>query len=189
MGYQELIDALNEECKERVRTIRQEAEAEAAKIRAEVLKRACDMKESYGREHSSAARSRAEAILSEARETARASRLKAEMELSVRLYQVAVRALRHLRDERCGEVLSSLAHELPPGIWEAVKVNPEDREVVRVLFPDAEILGDPGIAGGLEVIGGKGSVRVVNTFEKRLERAWAEMLPEIMKDVYREIPG
>jgi len=27
----------------------------------------------------------------------------------------------------------------------------------------------------------------VNTFEKRLERAWTEMLPEIIKDVYREL--
>jgi vacuolar-type H+-ATPase subunit E/Vma4 len=30
-------------------------------------------------------------------------------------------------------------------------------------------------------------VRVANTFEKRLERAWEEMLPEIMKEVYAAI--
>ncbi|MCL4474840.1 MAG: V-type ATP synthase subunit E [Nitrospirae bacterium] len=187
MSYRELIDALNKECEEKVRKIWQEAEAEAEKIRAEVSKRACEMKERYGRDRSSAARTRTDAILSEAGSAARVNRLRAEKELSRRLYQVAVHSLRHLRDERYRDVCLSLAHELPPGPWKVVRVNPEDREVARGFFPGSEILNEPGITGGLEVMGRKGSVRVVNTFEKRLERAWTEMLPEIMKDVYREL--
>jgi V/A-type H+-transporting ATPase subunit E len=187
MSYQELIDALNKECEERARKIWQEAEAEVEKIRAEGSKRAREMKERCDRDRSSAARMRAEAILSEARDASRAIRLKAEQELSDRLYQVALRSLRHLRDERCRDVFVSLVHELPPGPWAVVKVNPDDREAAARSFPDAEILGESAITGGMEVVGGNGSLRVVNTFEKRLERVWTEMLPEIMKDVYREV--
>ncbi len=189
MSYRELIDALNRECDEKMRGIRQEAEAEADKIRAEVLRKTREMKESYGRERSFAARTRSDSILSEARDTARANRLRAEQELSGRLYQVAVRSLPHLRDERYGDVFLSLVRELPPDPWEVVKVNPADRDVVTGLFPDSEILGESGISGGVEVIGAKGSVRIVNTFEKRLERAWTEILPEIMRDVYGLVSG
>jgi len=188
MSYQELIGALNRECEERVRQIRQAAESDAGKVRAEVLKKVCEIKESYGREQSSAARTQTDSILSKARDTARSNRLRAEKELSCRLYSVAVRSLRHLRDERYRDVFLSLVNELPPGLWEVVKVNPEDRDFVRGFFPDAEILDSgPGITGGLEVVGRNGSVRIVNTLEKRLERVWSEMLPEIMKDVYREL--
>ncbi len=189
MSYQELIDALRRECEEKAQKIWQDARAEAEATRAEVLRKACEMKESSGRERSSAARKRTDAILSEAGHTARVNRLKAEKELAERLYQAAAHSLNRLRDDRYGEVFLSLVHELPRGPWEVVKVNPEDGALARRLFPDAEILNEPGITGGLEVISGKGSVRVLNTFERRLERAWAEMLPEIMKDVYREIPG
>jgi V/A-type H+-transporting ATPase subunit E len=187
MGYRELIDALNKECEEKVRKIWQEAEAEAEKIRAEVLKKACEMKESYGRNRSSAANTRTDAIRSGARDTARMNRLRAENELSKRLYHVAVHSLNRLRDKGYSDVLLSLVRELPPGPWEVVKVNPGDREAIKGFFPDSEIQNEPGITGGVEVISGKGNVRVVNTFEKRLERAWTEMLPEIMKDVYKEL--
>jgi vacuolar-type H+-ATPase subunit E/Vma4 len=44
------------------------------------------------------------------------------------------------------------------------------------------------ITGGLETISTEGEVRVVNTFEKRLERMWEEMLPEIMKEVKERCP-
>jgi vacuolar-type H+-ATPase subunit E/Vma4 len=30
-------------------------------------------------------------------------------------------------------------------------------------------------------------ISISNTFEKRLERAWEEILPPIMRDVYKEI--
>lgn len=189
MSYQELINALNKECDGMVRKIRQEAEAEAEKIRAEVSKTAGEMKERYARDCSSAARARADAILSGAGSAARGKRLRAEEELSHRLYQAALRSLCHLRGERYRDVFAALAHELPPCPWELVKVNPEDRELARESFPDSEIFSESGITGGLEVIAKRGGVRVVNTFEKRLERAWPEMLPEIMKDVYREISG
>ncbi len=189
MSYRELIDALNKECEEKMRKIRQEAEAEAEKIRAEVSRKIDEMKESHGRERFSAAKARSDAILSEARDTVRANRLKAEEELSCRLYREAVRSLCDLRDGGYRDVFVALARELPPGPWEVVKVNPEDADAARRLFPDAEVLGEPGISGGVEVMGRKGSVRVVNTFEKRLERAWTEILPEIMKDVYRVLSG
>jgi V/A-type H+-transporting ATPase subunit E len=187
MSYRELIDALTRESDEKVRKIWQEAEVEAERVRAETGKAVGEMRERCGLDRSSAARARADAILSEARSAARAKGLRAEEDLSGRLYDLAVRSLHHLRKEQYRDIFAVLVSELPGDQWSVVKVNPGDREISREFFQDAEIISDPGITGGLEVTGRNGKIRVVNTFEKRLQRAWPEMLPEIVKDVYREI--
>jgi V/A-type H+-transporting ATPase subunit E len=188
MSYRELIEALNRECEEKLQQIRQEAECDAGKFREEVLKKVCELKDRCGREQSAAVKAQREAILSRAVDTARTNRLRAEEALSGRLHGLAVRSLVTLRNEHYREVLSSLVAELPPGPWEVVKVNPEDRELARTLLPGAEVIeATPGITGGVEAEGRNGSFRVVNTFEKRLERVWPEMLPEIIKDVYRDL--
>ena len=68
-----------------------------------------------------------------------------------------------------------------------MRVNPEDIELAKAYFPDSEIIPDGNISGGLDVLTGDGRIRVINTFEKRLERAWADMLPELIRDIYKEI--
>ena len=42
------------------------------------------------------------------------------------------------------------------------------------------------ITGGMDAETADGAIRVVNTFEKRIERAWADLLPLLIKDVYQE---
>jgi V/A-type H+-transporting ATPase subunit E len=54
------------------------------------------------------------------------------------------------------------------------------------MFPDAEVIADESISGGLDAATAGGRIRVVNTFEKRLERAWPILLPEMIRAVYHE---
>jgi len=166
-----------------------EAETGAERIREETSKRMEKMRSEYDHDLSTAVRTRTETLLSEAGSAARAVRLSAEKELSARLYRTARVSLHVLRDERYKDLFESLVRELPPGDWEVVKVGTDDLEIAKSCFPGSEIVEEKGISSGFEVITKGGNVRIVNTFEKRLERAWAEMLPEIMKGVYETVGG
>ncbi len=187
MGYLELIGALRAECEEKVRKIWEEAEAEAEKIRAESSRRMAKVKADYERDLSGAVKGEREALLSEAWNAARTKRLVAEGELSARLYGAAKKSLRLLRDGRYEAVFRSLAAELPLANWHELRVAAEDKEIAKGCFPGCEIFEDKGISGGFTAVAKDGGLCVVNTFEKRLERAWSEMLPKIMEDLYETL--
>jgi len=187
MGNGEFLEALRKEGEEKIRTICQEAEAEAERIRGDAAARIKRIGENLGRTHFIALTEKAGAIVSEADREARMVLLSAEKELADRLYEVAVNTLACLRDNRYPEVFEALAHELPLYNWQVVRVNPQDEERARECFPGSEIVSDEGITGGLDVMDMEGKVRVVNTFEKRLENAWTDILTELKKDVYGKI--
>ncbi len=188
MGNGEFIEALRREGEEKVWTICQEAEAEAERIRGDAAGKISRIKENLGRTHFVALKEKAGAIVSEADREARMVLLSAEKELSCRLYAVAVKALVLLREKRYPQVFDALAHEIPLyNKWQVVRLNPHDEEIAREYFPGSEIISDEGITGGLDVMDKEGNIRVVNTFEKRLENAWTEILPELIKEVYGKI--
>lgn len=183
MSYKELIDALYKECEEKIRSIRDESEAEAGRIQADselIIER-------LGKEHklskAAAIRDHAETILREAEKRAMAVRLLAEKGLTERLYQSAHSALNSLRDCGYAEIFGGLVKELPDYSWGKARVNPVDMEIARQYFPDAEIVSDNGITGGFEVISGDGGIRISNTFDKRLEQAWEDILPCLVRDI------
>jgi len=183
MSYRELIDALQRECEEKIRKIWQEAEGEAARAKADASKRIGEVREGRERNQSAALKVLTETILSEAEGRARVSRLLAEKELSDRLYRIALNSLHHLRGEGYKDIFSALVNELPQCNWGMVKVNPQDRVFAETLFPNDEVVSDPAVTGGLEVNEKEGSLRVVNTLDKRLERIWSEILPEMTEEV------
>lgn len=170
MGCKELIDALREEGEKKVQSIRRESESEAERIRAEAEKKIERIRDEYSKRRSSAIKEQRDAILSEAKKKAEEIKLLSERELSDRLYRLASSHLFLLRNERYGKVFDALVHELPTYLWKTVKVNPEDRGIAKEYFPEAEILLDGDITGGLEVSAEKGKILIRNTFEKRLER-------------------
>lgn len=182
MGYRELIDALRKEGEEKIRDIWQAAEGEAKRVREEAFKRIEKMKEEYNDLYSSTVRRQTENIILEAVKRERRIKASIEKELSDRLYNIALKSLYLLRDKRYGDVFDALFQELPKKSWKTVRVNLEDEEFARRYFPDSEIILDSRITGGLEVTGMDGMIRIVNTFEKRLERVWMEIVPEIIKE-------
>ena len=107
-----------------------------------------------------------------------------DLRLSERLYRISHASLGRLRNQEYEGFFKNMAAELPLLPWKTVRVNPEDVGIARKHFPGAEIITDEGISGGMDVITGDGKFRVINTLEKRLERAWGDILPHIMKEFY-----
>jgi V/A-type H+-transporting ATPase subunit E len=188
MGCKELIESLRAAGDERIKTIRAEAEQEAERVRADAARRIAEVQAGHARMRSSAAAAHAERYLAEANGTVRQQRLLAERALADRLYGLAGTSLSTLRNVGYRDMFGSFVLELPRFTWKTIRVNPADGALAREHFPGAEILFDKAITGGLEAISDEGQVKVVNTFEKRLERMWEEMLPEIMKEVMEQCP-
>lgn len=184
MGYRELIESLRREGEVKVRLIWQEAEEEAEKIRRSAGEEIEQLQKEHQKRHSAEAGRLRERLILRAEEEARKVRLTAEQELSGRLYSIAISSLPDLRSGDYSESLPQLLKELPPLQWQRVKVNPEDKEVVGEHLPDAECIPENSIKGGVEAMTEDGRVHIINTLEKRLERAWEGMLPEIIKEVY-----
>jgi len=183
MGYKELVEALKTEGEEKIRTIRQQAETEVEAIKEKAAKKIEQIRAGHERTQSIAIKDQADAIVLEAAAEVRAIRLRAEKELSDRLYRQALSSLYLLREKRHAEAFDALVKELPHYHWEVIKVNPADVTIAKTLFPSAEIIPDPVITGGLEAMDKDGRIHIINTFEKRIERAWSEILPALIEEI------
>lgn len=189
MGVRELIEALRRDGEEKAGSIRTEAGAEVEKIRGEEAAGIEALRVEYGMRGSAAAAEVTRAILAEAESRARSIRSEAESRIAERLFRLASRSLTLLRDDTYGEIFSALVSELPPHPWERVRVHPDDREMAAKAFPGAEIITDGTISGGVDAEWREGRIRVINTFEKRLEKGWGDLLPALMEDIRRETEG
>ncbi len=187
MSCKELIDSLKQTAGERVRQLWSDAEAEAGKIRAETSKKLELLRQETARKKALAETDSVNRAMSEAKSRARVLRLSAEKEIAGRLFEAAKALLPALRGRSSGAVFTELAAELPPGPWQTVRVHPADEAIAKKCFPGAEICGDTRISGGMEVAAHNNAIVIVNTFEKRLERAWGDMQPELIKDAYCEV--
>lgn len=188
MSSRELIESLRRAGEENIRVVKREAEQETAALQAAAVQKIVDLQKEYGAERLAAVsgdelrRARAEASNS-----ARALRLDVEKAFADGLYSIARFSLSRLRDDRYPMVFERLVQELPALPWMIVRVHSLDVELARKYFPTAEILAVGSISGGIDVITADGSIRVINTFEKRLERIWIDLLPQIINDAYREV--
>ncbi len=187
MSSRELIESLRFAGEEKVRLIRQEAEHESKALQEAASGKIEELRKHYAEKLASTEGEEALRALAEAGSRARNVRLGAEKVLSERLYAIACASLNLVRDNGYPAVFEKLVLELPPFPWKLVRVNLADVSLARKYFPDAEITPIEDITGGVDVTVADSSVRVINTLEKRLERAWNEMLPLMVKDVYVEV--
>jgi len=182
MGRDELIASLYRDGEEKARELWAQAEAEAQKTRAEA-KNTLDRK----RAEDEALRSRLLAeeerpLLREAERQARAIRAQAKAELADKLYRLARESLDRPRQEE-DALFATLAAELPPLAWQRISVHPSDRTAAEGAFPGAEIVGNAEICGGLRAVDKSGRIQVDNSLPTRLDRAWPEILPELLDAV------
>ena len=188
MSSRELIESLRRAGEENIRVVQRKAEQEAAALQAAAAQKIIDLQKEYGAERLAAVSGdELRRASSEALNRARALRLDVEKTLADSLYSIARFSLSRLRDDRYPLVFEKLVRELPSQPWMTVRVNGADVDLARKYFPAAEILAVGSISGGVDVIMADGSMRVINTFEKRLERIWIDLLPEIVNDAYREV--
>lgn len=187
MSYQELISSLRQEADDKAEKFWREARAEAEQARNEAVAGLDRIRAEQLRQQASAVREATRRVLSEAEKSVRRMRLTALEELADRLSRLAVSLLTQLREQQYGELFDALVRELPPYTWETVRVNTLDSAMAGRYFPEAKIVPDSHISGGLEVNGDGGRIRIVNTLDKRLERGWPELLPDLIDVVYRGI--
>jgi vacuolar-type H+-ATPase subunit E/Vma4 len=183
MGCQELIASLRIAGEEKVRALQQESEQEAERIRSDAAGRIEAIRQRHERERKAEAAKQTEALLAAAAGEARRIRIRSERALADRLASLARTLLPSLRNVGYDGVFGSFVQELPTLPWRSVRVNGKDVALAKAYFPDAEIVPDNDISGGLVVSTEDDRVRVVNTFEKRMERKWEDLLLEAIPDV------
>ncbi len=184
MGCKELIESLRRAADERIKLIWQETEGEAERVREEATHKLDQLRENCSRTESLAITAAEVSAVSEAKNRSRTYLLKAEKALSDRLFSVAHSSLPRLRNSDYRDVFEKMARELPPLAWKTVRVNLDDVGLAKSIFNGADIIPDKTISGGVDAMTDGGNIRVINTFEKRLERAWVDMLPEVLKKIY-----
>lgn len=189
MGHNELIASLRKETEEKISAIRVRTDEEIKDIRKDLSNKIARLRDEYREKQESVRLNQEESMRQDTLKTVRRIKLTAEKALSDRLLPLAFSCLPALRDKRYGTMFSLLVRELPPESWGEVWVNAEDSGRAGELFPDAKVFTKETVTGGLEVGRMDGKVRIANTFEKRLERAWEDVFPLIMKDCYMEVEG
>ena len=185
MGYEDLLNALRRDGEKQSGLIRQEAEAEAVRLREEAAAGRAWFRQKFEQEQARVIAAECSAILAEAERTARRIRLAEAGKEAERLYRLALRILPRLRERDYPKMFSRLAAELPPAPWETVRVNPADAEIAGYLFPAARIEPDTAVCGGMEALAEGGRIQVINTLEKRLERGWPDLLPDLLEEAER----
>ncbi|MBU4119839.1 MAG: V-type proton ATPase subunit E [Proteobacteria bacterium] len=110
----------------------------------------------------------------------------AETQLADRLYELAQRELPWLREQCGSRLLETCAKDLPRAEWKKLRVHESEVNLARTLFPGAEIAGDNSISGGFVAESADDRIMVINTLEKRLERSWPRILPELLRTLRKE---
>ncbi len=187
MGYRELTAELYREAEEKIAEFRRQAAEKVSRAREEAGAEMERLRKESARRQAAAEEEATRDILSGAERQVLEARLAGMRELSGRLHDMALSRLTSLRKHRYEELFAALVQELPDFPWQTVKVNAADVELARRHFPEAEITAGADISGGMEVFAEKGSICVVNTLEKRLERGWPDLLPDLIAAAYREL--
>jgi vacuolar-type H+-ATPase subunit E/Vma4 len=166
------VESLWREARAEVDRLRLEAEARLAGESASCERAGREASQSLHRRRGMVARRRAGGIIT-----------RAEQELAERLHGLALSLLPTAWAGERGELLAELAAELPAGDWGVVRVHPEDGTLVTTLFPEAEIVIDDQVLGGLAVTSRDGSVTIDNTLNTRLARIWSRLVPELLREL------
>jgi vacuolar-type H+-ATPase subunit E/Vma4 len=183
LGLQELLNSLRVNEQKQIDSIWQEAKNEAEKLRKQVDEATADITKNHTDQLASACQKSMRSIFSETEISVRTKKLFAYQALEQTLRRAATAQLPALKDENYEDVFARLVAEIPERKWERIIVNPADLDLAANFFTANIIHTDPAISGGLIVTSAEGKIIVDNTFERRLERKWHHILPEIIANL------
>ena len=163
--------------------IRQEAEEQVKKIKQDAEQKIAEAKAQNDRQSSAACTALKNSILRVSDKQAYQLLAHTKKQLADKLHVLARAMLSDMRNNDYGQVFHLLAAELPNHSWQQIRVHPDDVAIAAQLFPNSKIITDQSISGGFVASGDGGGLVIINTLEKRLERAWPFILPKILKDV------
>ncbi len=187
MGKDELKKALIDEAEEHIRALWAAAEAEIDGLRGQVALQREEQAAKTARQLEKAVAELRTACHQQAVEEERRAILEAETDLAERMLGLARTLLPQMIAANRGFWLKCLVEELPDHPWEEVRVSPSDLDQAVELFPDAQVIPEEALAGGVIVTAGGGRLRVDNSLEKRLERRWPEILPTLFAEIRRKV--
>jgi len=187
MSASTLIDELRRKSHEDLDSVWQKARTDAEGRRMAATQAFEEQRKQSAQELAAKAAEFERAAALEAEAAARGIRAAAKSALADRLHRLAIATLSDFRKSDYPRLFASLKAELPDRTWQRVTVNPADENLAKQQFPESKIASDPAINGGFNVECEGGRVRISNTLEARLENAWPEILPGLMKAVLEEI--
>jgi V/A-type H+-transporting ATPase subunit E len=186
MGRRELLEALQREGEETMAAITARGATAAAELRSQAEERLAKLRREDEQECERLCSERKRLLLGKAAGEAALIRLRAEHALALRLHEHARSSLQELAGADAEKLFSSLAAELPAMPWSTISTSPGDARRAAALFPDATIIPDTTISGGLKAATAGQSLTVDNTLEKRLERFWPDLLPQLLAELRGE---
>ena len=163
-----------------------DAKAEADKLRLEAHREIDAGRLATEKQSAATAQRIEQTAVAAAEHEAQDIRMSAAIALAARLHGLAVAELPHLRAQNPERLFSALAAELPARAWQRVRVNPADEALARQHFPQAQVVCDPQISGGIETEAEDSRIRVSNTLEARLEALWPELLSGLITALFPE---
>lgn len=187
MNVEKLKQALLKQAKEQIEKYYSDADKEVEKFRVDKICELEQFKAEYNKKMEKELEKKRTEILADANKKARKMLVLAEDEFAKKVYALALAELASLRDDTYCDCFERLVRELPEYHWEEVTVNHQDVSLAAKFFPDVRINVSNRITGGFEVSAKSGTITVNNTFEKRLERAFSNIIVELLKEVYAVI--
>ena len=187
MGGTELKAALLREAENRARSLWQTAEAVVEERRRAVEKEISRNESEATKRLEEAAEAERKAILFSAQQKADDRRLRATADLCERIKKLADRLLPQLAVQEGPALWTALLNELPDIAWGTVWVCPEDKSLAEQSLPGVRITEQSGLGGGLVVATMDGRIKVDNSLLCRLNRAWPDLLPKLIAEVYKRL--
>lgn len=188
MGRTELLAALQRDGQEKMAAINGRRAAEEERLRAETANKIGLLRQEHKVKRELLCSARQRQILAKAGREAALIRLRAEHALGLRLHACACNSLPPLYRRDAARLFPLLAAELPSLPWQTVWTTPADTSGAAALFPAATIIADVALAGGIKAALAENILSVDNTLEKRLEKLWPDLLPQLLADLRKGSP-
>jgi V/A-type H+-transporting ATPase subunit E len=183
LGLNELINSLKKNEQKQIDDIWQAAESEAEILRKQIAEAIADITKIHADKLADACQKSMRSIFSETEVKTRQKKLVAYQNFDQALKNAALKQLPSLRQQNYEKIFAMLVAELPEKQWEKIFVNPADVNMAAKFFPANSLQPNSAISGGLLAETADGKIIVDNTFEKRLERKWPSILPQIIAEI------
>jgi V/A-type H+-transporting ATPase subunit E len=192
MPYEDLLAAVRANAQEKIKEIRDRAEAEALKIRRDAEERAQWIRSAQLEEARRTVQLEKSKLISRVGAEKRMALARAKDNLFRQVFDQAARRVASARDRPGYQALyrrmAREAMEDLPAEGIRVHIDPRDeplcREVLREMKRNCEIVPDLTTMGGLNATTADERLMIFNTLESRLERARELMKSEIMSALY-----
>jgi V/A-type H+-transporting ATPase subunit E len=193
MSIEDILQALDDQCREECQEIFNRAQAEAKHILDRAQEEAAEIREARLNKVRAEARSEATSILYSARLKSKNEIIRAKEKVVEKALEEAEKRLVDLRNhEGYPAILTDLVQE---GISRVsgkvhVHVDPADKKLAESILRDLglehEILADIQTIGGAIVSDVDGRVMIINTIEERLNRAREKLRLEVSGILFEE---